>query len=131
MDHEAKVRETVLYIEDHLDCRIGLADLAKRAHLSKYHYHRLFHKIAGDSVIRYVSRRRMEKAAEELAGTDAAILDIALKYQYGSQESFSRAFKRIYGITPGQFRRISAKREPCRKASLSVSFGRQIMDMAA
>jgi len=48
----------------------------------------------------------MEKAAEELAKTESPIIDIALKFQYASQESFSRAFTRIYGVTPGKYRKV-------------------------
>ncbi|GLC83174.1 helix-turn-helix transcriptional regulator [Lacrimispora brassicae] len=105
MDYHSKVRDSLKYIEENLNERIDLDDLAKKAYLSKYHYHRIFHKISGESLTRYITRRRMEKAAEELARTNKPIIDIALEYQYGSQESFSRAFLKIYGLTPGKYRR--------------------------
>ncbi|ADL03141.1 helix-turn-helix transcriptional regulator [Lacrimispora saccharolytica] len=105
MDYHLKVRDSLKYIEEHLNKRIDLDDLAKKAYLSKYHYHRIFHKVSGESVTRYITRRRMEKAAEELARTNKPIIDIALEYQYASQESFSRAFLKIYGLTPGKYRR--------------------------
>lgn len=105
MDHHSKVRDSLNYIEENLNSKIDLDDLAKKAYLSKYHYHRIFHKLSGESVSRYITRRRMEKAAEELARTEKPIIDIALEYQYASQESFSRAFLKIYGLTPGKYRR--------------------------
>ena len=105
MDYHSKVHDSFKYIEENLNGRIDLDDLAKRAYLSKYHYHRIFHKISGESVTRYITRRRMEKAAEELTRTEKPIIDIALEYQYASQESFSRAFLKIYGLTPGKYRR--------------------------
>lgn len=106
MDYRSKVNDSLKYIEKNLDDKISLQDLAQKANLSKYYYHRIFHKIVGQSAARYINKRRMEKASEELIHTNQSILDIALKYQYGSQESFSRAFRRIYGLTPGKYRRV-------------------------
>ncbi len=105
MDYRSKVLASLTYIEQNLDDKISLDALAGTVHLSKYHYHRLFHKIAGESVSKYINKRRMEKASEELVQTEQPIIDIALKYQYGSQEAFSRAFRQIYGLTPGRYRR--------------------------
>lgn len=106
MDYYSKVCDTLEYIEKNLDDKISLDDLARKAHLSKYYYHRLFHKIVGESVTKYINKLRMEKASEELIQTSQPIINIALKYQYGSQEAFSRAFSRIYGLTPGRYRKI-------------------------
>jgi len=105
MDYHSKVGDSLKYIEENLNGKIDLDDLAKRAYLSKYHYHRIFHKVSGESVTRYITRKRMEKAAGELAQTNRPIIDIALEYQYASQESFSRAFLKIYGLTPGRYRK--------------------------
>ena len=107
MDYRSEVLDSLTYIEENLENAISLDELAQTVHLSKYHYHRLFHKIAGESVSKYINRRRMEKAAEELVRTDEPIINIALKYQYSSQEAFSRAFQQIYGITPGKYRKVN------------------------
>jgi AraC-like DNA-binding protein len=107
MNDRSRVQDSIRYIENNLDGKLSLDELSKRAHLSKYHFHRLFHQTVGEPITRYINARRMEKASEELVRTDLPIIDIALKYQYGSQESFSRAFKRAYGMTPGKYRRAS------------------------
>lgn len=117
MHNAVKFNKSLEYIEKNLDSKISLDDLAKDAYLSKYHYHRLFHKTAGEPVSRYIARRRMAKAASELAETDGRIVDIALKYQYNSQESFSRAFKKVYGMAPGEYRRKNLKNTPCMLAA--------------
>lgn len=106
MNDHSEVRATLEFIESNLDNAISLDALSRRTYLSKYHYHRIFRRITGESVARYVTKRRMAKAARELAETDEPIIDIALKYQYSSQEAFSRAFARFYGLTPGKYRRI-------------------------
>ncbi len=106
MEYHRKVSDSLEYIEKNLDAVIRLEDLARNAHLSKYHYHRLFHKMTGESVTKYITRLRMKNAGEDLIRTDQSIIDIALKYQYSSQEAFSRAFARIYGVTPGKYRKV-------------------------
>lgn len=129
MDYRAKVYDSLDYIEENLDDRIDLEDLARKAYLSKYYYHRLFRRVTGESVTRYITRRRMEKAAGELAGTEQPIIDIALKYQYASQESFTRAFMRIYGLAPGKYRKMYGSR----KINKVIQFGsgNTIMNRAA
>lgn len=106
MDYHAKVHDSLKYIEENLDGKINLDDLAQKAHLSKYHYHRIFHKTTGQSVTKYITKRRMEKASEELVQTNRPIIDIALQYQYASQEAFSRAFLRVNGLMPGKYRAV-------------------------
>ena len=125
-----KVLRALEYIQKNLGEHIGLDDLARETYLSKYHFHRQFHKTVGESVSRYVSRKRLESAARELELTDGPILRIALKYQYGSQESFSRAFKRLHGVTPGQYR----KRFTSRKLDVQARLGArpfQVKSLAA
>lgn len=105
MNYEQKMRESLDYIENNLSNKIRLEDLSRIAFLSKYHYHRLFHKTVGEPVSKFITKRRMASAATELVRTEARILDIALKYQFSSQEAFTRAFKGVYGISPGEYRK--------------------------
>jgi AraC-like DNA-binding protein len=93
------------YIEENLNKKIELKDLADKVFLSKYHFHRVFHAIAGEPVAEYIRKRRLMEAANELLNTDDKIVDIALKYQFSSQEVFTKAFKKLYGIPPREFRR--------------------------
>jgi AraC-like DNA-binding protein len=130
MDYRSKVLGSLAYIEQNLDDKISLDELAQAAHLSKYHFHRLFHKITGESVSKYINKRRMKKASEELLQADQPIIDIALKYQYGSQEAFSRAFYRIYGLTPGRYRRIHTLVKSGKVVGLCLPFNKT-MDIAA
>ncbi len=105
MSHVIKISNSLNYIDQNLTGDVSLETLAEKAYLSKYHYHRLFHQSVGEGVSKYVHKKRMENAAKDLGETDQPIIDIALKYQYSSQEAFSRAFKRIYHMTPGIYRK--------------------------
>lgn len=129
MKKKFTVRQSLNYIDEHLDENISLEKLAEQARLSKYHFHRLFRQTVGEPVSQYIRKRRMAGAAKDLAETDRPIMEIALNCQYASQEAFSRAFQRIYALTPGKYRRLFAS-----GGSKVVRFSvhtRRIRDLAA
>lgn len=105
MNYDACIKKSIEYIELNLMQKIELKDIADNVFLSKYHFHRVFHSVVGDPVAEYIRRRRLMESANELLNTDDKIVDIAFKYQFSSQEVFSKAFKRLYGISPREFRR--------------------------
>lgn len=105
MNYYACIKKSIEYIELNLMQKIELKDIADNVFLSKYHFHRVFHSVVGEPVAEYIRRRRLMESANELLNTDDKIVDIAFKYQFSSQEVFSKAFKRLYGISPREFRR--------------------------
>ena len=105
MDKENTVFRSLAIIEENIREKLTVEKLAESIHFSKYHYQRIFKEIVGHSVMRYVTRRRLALAAEELINTDNSILDIALKYGYDSHEGFSRSFKACMGISPKEYRK--------------------------
>lgn len=92
-------------IEEGLQEKLTVETLAESIHLSKYHYQRLFREVIGESVMRYVTRRRLFLAAKDLAETDFSVLEIALRYGYDSHEGFTRSFKLYMGVTPTEYRK--------------------------
>jgi len=92
------------YIEVHLREHFELEDLADEANYSPWHFHRLFSAWVGYSVGDYVRRRRMSEACRELVFRADPIKEIAQRYQFDSQEAFTRAFKAFSGNTPGKMR---------------------------
>ncbi|WP_270567227.1 helix-turn-helix transcriptional regulator [Clostridium beijerinckii] len=105
MNYDACIKKSIEYIENNLNKKIQLKELADKAFLSKYHFHRVFHSVVGEPVAEYIRKKRLEEAANELLTTENKIIDIALKYQFSNQESFTRAFKKLYGIPPKEFRK--------------------------
>jgi AraC family transcriptional regulator len=100
----AKLRAVIEYIEEHLDGCPSLEQLAAAAHLSVYHFARQFKVATGLPPHQYVILRRVERAKYLLqAGTDESLADLALRVGFSDQSQFSRHFKRLVGITPGQF----------------------------
>lgn len=108
MDYQEKIHTTMEYIEQNLKEELSLEELAEKTYLSKFHFHRVFHELTGETVMAYIRKRRLAEAAKELAESNVKIVEVALRYQFGSQEAFSRAFKKMFQISPGEFRRIKA-----------------------
>ena len=93
------------HIEANLDWALSLGDLADAARLSPYHFIRLFTGRYGLSPMAYVRVRRLEAAAERLRnGSRITIVDLAFDTGFDSQEGFTRAFTREFGISPGRYR---------------------------
>lgn len=112
-------------IEEKTQERLSVKALADSVHFSKYHYQRLFREAVGDSVMRYVMRRRLSLAAAELVKTDATVLEIALRYGYDSHEGFTRSFKAHLGVTPTEYRKyclsIASPKLPKEKCAMLYS----------
>lgn len=92
-------------IEESLCQPIRLEELAKACYSSPSGLQKLFRYVFQCSVSEYVGKRRLSRASKALADTSGTILEIALAFEYGSPEAFSRAFKRFWGVSPSQFRR--------------------------
>jgi len=102
----ARLRRVLDYIEQHLEEEITVAGLADLAHLSEFHFTRMFTAAVGIPPHRYVSRRRLENAMAMLAAGRLPLSEIAYRSSFSSQASFNRAFRRVTGMTPGKYRRL-------------------------
>lgn len=98
------IQKTVDYIEENLADTIEIEKIASIAGLSEFYFQRLFSRLVKKPVREYIKLRRLANASEALADSDARILDVALEYGFNSHESFTKAFKEAYGVTPEQFR---------------------------
>ncbi|MBQ0894213.1 AraC family transcriptional regulator [Micromonospora sp. U56] len=103
-----RLNEAMAHIERHLDQRIEAAELARIALTSEYHFRRMFSALAGMPLSEYVRRRRLTVAAAEVTAGERTLLDIAVRHGYGSTEAFTRAFRALHGVGPGEARRTGA-----------------------
>lgn len=103
--YAARIDRVVKYLHDHVDEPLCLDQLGKIANFSKFHFHRQFTACTGISVQRLIQLLRLKEASRQLAfRDDRRITDIALDAGFGNAESFSRAFRRVYGQSPSEFR---------------------------
>lgn len=112
MDYICLIENTIEYIEKNLENRLTLDVLSRRLYISKYYFHRIFSAVMGCSLKKYINQRRLNKALIYVIETSETIADIAYRLQFASQASFTRAFKKNYGIPPSQVRKASTKLSP-------------------
>lgn len=101
----AQISKAIDFVEDNLREAITVADMADAASYSLYHFCRTFNGATHHTPYDYLMRRRLSESARDLLQTDGKIIDIALNYRFNSHETFSRAFKRMFGLQPNRLRK--------------------------
>jgi len=91
------------YIHAHLGEALDVRGMASTANLSRFHFARAFKASTGQTPYQYVSAKRLAQAKVLLA-QNRPLAEIALALNFSSQTNFTRAFRRAFGITPGQYR---------------------------
>jgi AraC family transcriptional regulator len=100
-----RLRAVVEYIEEHLDAGPSLEQLSAVARLSPYYFARQFKRATGLPPHQYVILRRVERAKQLLqTGIDLSLAEVAADAGFSDQSQFTHHFKRVVGVTPGQFR---------------------------
>lgn len=84
-------------------------DLAAQAHLSRFHFDRVVTAVSGETPTRLRRRILLERAAFRLVTSRASVLEIAIEAGYSSNEAFTRAFRRAYGVGPSAWRASPAR----------------------
>lgn len=122
MNYLNRVRRGIDYIEQHLDGDIAPAEVARAAGISQWHFQRTFKALTKETLKTYIRCRRMSHTLDRLMSTEARIIDIALDAGYNSQESFTRAFKQMFGITPNAYRKLGENSLFLRKLELDTDY---------
>ncbi|GAA5161069.1 helix-turn-helix domain-containing protein [Viridibacterium curvum] len=100
-------------MERRLDTALTLDELAEVAHLSRFHFERVFADYSGETPLARVRRLRLETARRRIAaGLNGGLLDLALDSGYTSAEAFSRAFRSQFGYAPSTCPRAPATTPP-------------------
>lgn len=99
-----RIQNAIDYIEDYLFEKIDIENIAKIAYMSLSSFYIIFSNVLGTTVKDYIRKRRLSLSGYDLVKSDHSVLEIAIKYQYCTYESYSRAFKKLFGVSPKKYR---------------------------
>jgi AraC family transcriptional regulator len=103
-DYQERLSRVTAYIHDHLAEELDLNKLAEVAHLSPFHWHRVYQALYGESIANTVRRLRLTRGTGYLANTTLPVEQVARKCGYPNAQSFTRAFTALYGMSPTRYR---------------------------
>lgn len=106
IDQIGMIKNLIRLIEENIREELDLDVLAEKAGFSKYYIHRLFKALTGKSLMNYVRGRRLSLSLNELLNTRLNIIDIAQEYRFSHEQSYIRAFKQQFDMTPANCRRL-------------------------
>jgi len=105
MDQIDRIARALQFIEENMTNDITVVDISNHVGCSQFWFNRVFTAIIGESPGKYIRKRRLNKAAEDLVNTNYRIIDIAMNYSFSSHESFTRSFWRHFLISPKVYRK--------------------------
>lgn len=105
MKNKELIFESISIIENNIENTIMISELADRIGFSTYYFSNLFKGITGISPKSYMLGRKLTLSALDLLQSEMKIIDIAFKYGFGSHEAYTRAFQKMFGLTPFSVRK--------------------------
>jgi AraC-like DNA-binding protein len=99
-----QIQLSVDAVEERIGEQVSVADAAEAARMSPRSFQQYFPALTGYRFAEYLRKRRLSEAVSDLTGTNASILEIAVRYGYESHEAFARAFKKEFGFPPSHVR---------------------------
>ncbi len=106
MNYCESIQKSIDFLERHLKEDIDINSIVRQSCFSTTHFYRIFQALIGESLKDYIRKRRLSDAAIELCISKKCLIDIAFEYGFNSQETFTRAFSKLFGITPGRYRAL-------------------------
>ncbi|RIX60392.1 AraC family transcriptional regulator [Paenibacillus nanensis] len=106
MSYHPQLVQALHFVETNLEEELTLESVAAAAGFSMYHFHRIFLSQIGMSVADYIRSRRLATASALLIYSEENIISIAFRCRFESQEAFTRAFKKEFGMPPGRYRKV-------------------------
>ena len=104
LDYVDRVNRAIDYVTRNLSEPLRLEEVARVAHFSTYHFHRIFRALVGETLHDFVTRVRLEAALALISHGDRRTLtEVALACGFGSSSSFSRSFRKHFGVAPRAF----------------------------
>lgn len=109
-DYKNRINRVFQFIEENLETDLSLYIVSEIASFSPFHFHRVFKFITGETLNEYIKRRRIEKSVLDLLHKDISTSEIAHNIGFSDNSSFSKAFKKYYGVSPTLFKKQNPNR---------------------
>jgi len=109
-DYKNRINRVFEFIDENLESDLSLNTVSEIAFFSPFHFHRVFKFITGETPNEYVTRRRIEKSASDLLHKNITATEIAHKYGFSDNSSYSRTFKKYFGVSPTEFKNQNPNR---------------------
>jgi AraC family transcriptional regulator len=104
-EYKSRINRVIDFIETNLDKNFTLDELASIANFSKYHFHRIFYSMIGETLFQFIQRLRLERAADNLCSNkNKSITEIAYDSGFSNSASFAKAFKEFYKMSASEWR---------------------------
>ncbi|MBU3012779.1 AraC family transcriptional regulator [Polaribacter vadi] len=131
-----RICDAIVYVEENLDKKLTLEKVAQKAYFSPFHFHRLFKVVTNETLQNFINRKRIEKAASFLLHQkDKTVTEISELIGYTNLSSFSKSFKKFYGISPTRFKEITPNKfskiskTESKKGQIKISFEQYICNI--
>ncbi len=128
MNYLRQIQRGIDYIEEHLDEDIHLAEVTRFAGVSHWHFQRMFKALTNETLKAYIRSRRLANSRMKLVQTDESVLTIAIEAGFESQASFTRAFKKAFGLPPARYRAIGDKHLFLKKIRIEEDYLRHLRE---
>lgn len=113
--NESVIVSITEWINNNLDQRLSVDDIAEKAGYSKWYLQKLFARYHNETLARYIRKKKINASVNDLKNSRTPIINLALRYHFESQQSFTRSFKQIMGCTPSACRKRLKKDEAKQK----------------
>lgn len=109
-DYIKRINTILLFIDENLNSELSLETIANLGFYSPFHFHRIFKAITNETLNSYITRKRIEKTASILLHQkNVSITELSLQCGFNSNSSFTRTFKKFYGLSPSELRKSKPK----------------------
>lgn len=109
-DYKNRINRVFEFIDQNLESDLSLNTVSEIAFFSAFHFHRVFKFVTEETLHEYVKRRRIEKSASDLLHKNITATEIAHKYGFSDNSSYSRAFRKYFGVSPTEFKNQNPNR---------------------
>ena len=111
MEYFKTLQKTINYIDDQIQNELTVNEIATYTGYSPFHFSRIFKEVVGETPMEYVTKRKLQFALRDMS-QQAIMNDVAFTYGYESYVGFSKAFKKVFGMSPSMYRVHCPDAEP-------------------